>query len=52
LGLVEKAYSAGYDTLVDIAALATTSRVSINSMKADAAVLSFYKLFGMWAQSL
>ncbi|KAG2173863.1 hypothetical protein INT43_005283 [Umbelopsis isabellina] len=46
LGLVEKARLAGFDTIVDIAALATTSRVSINSIKADAAVVSFYKLFG------
>lgn len=52
LGLVEKARLAGFDTIVDIAALATTSRVSINSIKADAAVVSFYKLFGKQDQIL
>jgi selenocysteine lyase/cysteine desulfurase len=50
LGLVRKASQMGLDTMVDIAALASTSRVSLRKIGADAAIVSFYKMFGnLWA---
>jgi selenocysteine lyase/cysteine desulfurase len=50
IGLLHKAQQMGFDTVIDVAALASTSRVSLNNINADAAIVSFYKLFGrLWS---
>lgn len=50
IGLLQKAQQMGFDTVIDVAALASTSRVSLNNINADAAIVSFYKLFGrLWS---
>ncbi|KAG2188001.1 hypothetical protein INT44_000751 [Umbelopsis vinacea] len=46
LDLVKKAHTLGHDTVIDIAALAATSRVSLRKINPSAAIVSFYKLFG------
>jgi len=46
LDYVKKAQLLGHDTVVDIAALASTSRVSLRKLNPSAAIVSFYKLFG------
>jgi selenocysteine lyase/cysteine desulfurase len=46
LSLVERARSAGWDVLLDLAAYAPSHAVSLRTCPADFAVLSFYKLFG------
>ncbi|KDQ56271.1 hypothetical protein JAAARDRAFT_132691 [Jaapia argillacea MUCL 33604] len=46
LSLVEYASSLGYYTLLDAAALAPTSIVSLEDLPVDAMAVSFYKMFG------
>ncbi|KAJ3995668.1 pyridoxal phosphate-dependent transferase [Lentinula boryana] len=44
--IVTYARSLGYHTLLDAAALAPTSRISLAQLPVDALVVSFYKMFG------
>ncbi|KAI0800127.1 PLP-dependent transferase [Fomes fomentarius] len=46
LSLVEFAASQGYSTLLDAAALAPTSIISLTDTPVDAMAVSFYKMFG------
>ncbi|KAJ7099316.1 pyridoxal phosphate-dependent transferase [Mycena belliarum] len=46
LTIVGYAASLGYHTLLDAAALAPTSRISLTECRADAMAVSFYKMFG------
>ncbi|KAJ6497398.1 methyltransferase type 11 [Mycena sanguinolenta] len=46
LSIIEYATSLGYHTLLDAAALAPTSSVSLSEFPVDAMAVSFYKLFG------
>jgi selenocysteine lyase/cysteine desulfurase len=46
LGLVTRARSLGFQTLLDVAAFAPGQPLSLRACPADFAVLSFYKLFG------
>lgn len=46
LSLVEYAASLGYHTVVDAAALAPTSQLSLANLCVDAVAISFYKMFG------
>jgi selenocysteine lyase/cysteine desulfurase len=46
LALVDVARSLGFDTLLDIAAMAPSHAISLRRCPADFAALSFYKLFG------
>lgn len=46
LSLVARAKTLGFDVLLDIAALAASSPISLRECPADFAALSFYKLFG------
>ncbi|KAF9069723.1 PLP-dependent transferase [Rhodocollybia butyracea] len=44
--IVTYARNLGYHTLLDAAALAPTSRISLSQIPVDALVVSFYKMFG------
>jgi molybdenum cofactor sulfurtransferase len=44
--LLRHASSLGYDTLLDAAALAPTSTISLSKTPVDAMAVSFYKMFG------
>ncbi|KAJ7198466.1 methyltransferase type 11 [Mycena pura] len=46
LSIIEYASSLGYHTLLDAAALAATSTVSLSDCPVDAMAVSFYKMFG------
>ncbi|KAJ7496578.1 PLP-dependent transferase [Mycena latifolia] len=46
LSIIEYATSLGYDTLLDAAALAPTSTISLSDCAVDAMAVSFYKMFG------
>lgn len=46
LSLLEYAANLGYYTLLDAAALAPSSRISLRTTPADAMAVSFYKMFG------
>jgi selenocysteine lyase/cysteine desulfurase len=46
LELVEEAHAAGWDVLLDAAALVPTSPLDLRRVKADFVSLSFYKMFG------
>ncbi|KAF9262666.1 PLP-dependent transferase [Marasmius fiardii PR-910] len=46
LSVVEYASSLGYHTLLDAAALAATSPISLSDTPVDAMAVSFYKMFG------
>ena len=46
LSLIEFAASQGYSTLLDAAALAPTSCISLTDTPVDAMAISFYKMFG------
>ena len=46
LSLIQYASSLGYSTLLDAAALAPTSTVSLADTPVDAMAISFYKMFG------
>ncbi|KAF7294068.1 Cysteine desulfurase [Mycena kentingensis (nom. inval.)] len=46
LSLIEYAKSLGYHTLLDAAALAATSSISLADCPVDAMAISFYKMFG------
>ncbi|KAI0343615.1 PLP-dependent transferase [Trametopsis cervina] len=46
LVLLRHAASLGYDTLLDAAALAPTSVISLTDVSVDAMAISFYKMFG------
>lgn len=46
LSLIQYASSLGYNTLLDAAALAPTSVVSLTDVPVDAMAMSFYKMFG------
>jgi molybdenum cofactor sulfurtransferase len=46
LSLLKYASDLGYCTLLDAAALAPTSRISLRATPADAMAISFYKMFG------
>ena len=46
LSLLAYASNLGYSTLLDAAALATTSKISLRHTPADAMAVSFYKMFG------
>lgn len=46
LSLIEYASSLGYNTILDAAALAPTSVVSLEDTPVDAMAVSFYKMFG------
>ncbi|KAJ7252414.1 pyridoxal phosphate-dependent transferase [Mycena haematopus] len=46
LSIIEYATSLGYHTLLDAAALAATSNISLSEFPVDAMAVSFYKLFG------
>ena len=46
LSLVQHAASLGYSTLLDAAALAPTSVISLSETPVDAMAISFYKMFG------
>ncbi|KAJ6569826.1 PLP-dependent transferase [Mycena vulgaris] len=46
LSIIEYAASLGYHTLLDAAALAPTSTISLSDCRADAMAVSFYKMFG------
>lgn len=46
LSLLEYASNLGYSTLLDAAALATTSKISLSRTPVDAMAVSFYKMFG------
>lgn len=46
LSLIEYASSLGYNTILDAAALAPTSLVSLKDTPVDAMAISFYKMFG------
>ncbi|KAJ6534016.1 PLP-dependent transferase [Mycena vulgaris] len=46
LSIIEYAASLGYHTLLDAAALAATSTISLSDCRADAMAVSFYKMFG------
>ncbi|KAI0076380.1 PLP-dependent transferase [Panus rudis PR-1116 ss-1] len=46
LSLIKYASSLGYNTLLDAAALAPTSIVSLSETPVDAMAISFYKMFG------
>ena len=46
LRLMAHASSLGYHTLLDAAALAASSKISLRNTPADAMAISFYKMFG------
>ncbi|KAJ6631340.1 PLP-dependent transferase [Mycena sp. CBHHK59/15] len=46
LSIIEYAASLGYHTLLDAAALASTSSISLSDYPVDAMAVSFYKMFG------
>ncbi|KAG7091310.1 hypothetical protein E1B28_010355 [Marasmius oreades] len=46
LSIIEYASSLGYHTLLDAAALAPTSPISLSDTPVDAMAISFYKMFG------
>ncbi|KAJ7125419.1 PLP-dependent transferase [Mycena epipterygia] len=46
LSIIEYATSLGYHTLLDAAALAATSTISLSDCRVDAMAVSFYKMFG------
>lgn len=46
MNLLELASILGYSTLLDAAALAATSRISLRNVPVDAMAVSFYKMFG------
>jgi molybdenum cofactor sulfurtransferase len=46
LSWIEMAQGLGYEVLLDVAAYAPTSRLSLREVKPDFATLSFYKMFG------
>jgi molybdenum cofactor sulfurtransferase len=46
LGIVRVAKALGYHTLLDAAALAPTSHISLAEGSVDAMAVSFYKMFG------
>ncbi|KAJ7645970.1 PLP-dependent transferase [Mycena polygramma] len=46
LSIIEYATSLGYHTLLDAAALAATSSISLSEFPVDAMAVSFYKMFG------
>ncbi|KAJ7189005.1 PLP-dependent transferase [Mycena filopes] len=46
LSIIEYATSLGYHTLLDAAALAATSTISLSDFPVDAMAVSFYKMFG------
>jgi len=46
LSTIEYAASLGYNTLLDAAALAPTSSISLEETPVDAMAISFYKMFG------
>jgi selenocysteine lyase/cysteine desulfurase len=46
LALVEQAHAAGWDVLLDAAALVPTSRLDLGQVKPDFVSVSFYKMFG------
>lgn len=46
LSLLKYASNLGYRTLLDAAALAPTSKISLRTTPADAMAVSFYKMFG------
>lgn len=46
LTLIKHAASLGYSTLLDAAALAPTSIISLSETPVDAMAISFYKMFG------
>lgn len=46
LSIIEYASSLGYHTLLDAAALAATSPISLSETPVDAMAVSFYKMFG------
>ncbi|KAJ6593168.1 pyridoxal phosphate-dependent transferase [Mycena capillaripes] len=46
LSIIEYATSLGYHTLLDAAALAATSAISLSEFPVDAMAVSFYKMFG------
>ncbi|KAJ7744675.1 methyltransferase type 11 [Mycena metata] len=46
LSIIEYATSLGYHTLLDAAALAATSTISLSEFPVDAMAVSFYKMFG------
>ncbi|KAJ6450995.1 PLP-dependent transferase, partial [Mycena vitilis] len=46
LSTIKYAASLGYDTVLDAAALAPTSTISLTDLSVDAMAVSFYKMFG------
>ena len=46
LSIAEYASSLGYNTVLDAAALAPTSVISLSDISVDAMAISFYKMFG------
>lgn len=46
LSLITYASDLGYSTLLDAAALAPSSKISLSDTPADAMAISFYKMFG------
>ena len=46
LSLIAYASDLGYSTLLDAAALAPSSKISLSDTPADAMAISFYKMFG------
>jgi molybdenum cofactor sulfurtransferase len=47
MSVLDEAHSAGFATLIDAAALASSTRISLQQIPAaDAMVVSFYKIFG------
>jgi selenocysteine lyase/cysteine desulfurase len=46
LAWVERAQSAGYDVLLDVAAYVPTSRLDLRSVRPEFAAISWYKVFG------
>jgi molybdenum cofactor sulfurtransferase len=46
LSWIEKAKSAGWDVLLDVAAYAPTNELDLGAVKPDFVALSFYKMFG------
>jgi molybdenum cofactor sulfurtransferase len=46
LSLLKHASSLGYHTVLDAAALAPTSTISLTATPVDAMAISFYKMFG------
>jgi molybdenum cofactor sulfurtransferase len=47
MSILDEAHSAGFATVVDAAALASSTRISLQQIPAaDAMVVSFYKMFG------